>query len=235
MMGIKRLFGAEQAKKLAVSPELLLMMVGLLDLTQFNDVMMKAAMLVAFFGMFRKDNITIAKAEAFNPRSNLTRGDFRICGSKIWIRVGHSKVNQFGVRFHWVPLVAIPGSPLCPVRAVMDALAIDSGLSADSPMFLWRTTDLAPSRPMTHTNFVGRFKRLVKECGLDWTKYSGHSFRRGGATFAFNLGANPELIKYLGDWASEAYQRYQELSPNMRLALPIAMSEAIAADPMYFE
>ena len=62
-------------------------------------------------------------------------------------------------------------------------------------------------RAPVHNNFVGAFKKLVMAAGLDWTKYSGHSFRRGGATFAFNLGVNPELIQYLGDWASDAYKR----------------------------
>ena len=73
----------------------------------------------------------------------------------------------------------------------------------------------------------------MKKCGLDWKRYSGHSFRRGGATFAFNLGVNSELIQYMGDWASDAYQRYQEMSPAMRLALPLAMASAIQGDPLY--
>ena len=83
--------------------------------------------------------------------------------------------------------------------------------------------------PMTHSQFVGAFKKLVKAVGLNWTQYSGHSFRRGGATFAFKLGVNPELIKYLGDWASEAYQRYQEMPLAMRLSLPQTMAAAVAA------
>jgi len=185
-------------------------------------------MLVAFFGMFRKDNISVNKASAFNPRANLTRGDFLIRGSKIWVKVGHSKVNQFGARYHWVPLVAIPGSPLCPVTAVLAALALCPDLPDNAPMFMW--TVGSGVRPMTHSNFVGEFKRLVKYVGLDWTKYSGHSFRRGGATYAFNLGVNPELIQYVGDWASDAYKRYQEMSPQMRLALPQVMAAAVAQE-----
>ena len=155
MCGVKRLFGGAQEKKLAVSPELLVSMISLLDLSQFNDVMVRAAMLVAFFGMFRKDNISVAKASAFNPRANLTKGDFMIKGSRIWVRVGHSKVNQYGTRFHWVPLEPIPGSKLCPVTAVFAALALTPNASDDFPMFLWRSIPCAAAKPMTHTNFVG--------------------------------------------------------------------------------
>lgn len=233
MQGLKRLFGAEQSKKLAVSPELLLIMLGLMDFDDFNCVMLRAAMLTAFFGMFRKDNISVEKASAFNPRANLTRGDFIIKGTKVWVRVGHSKTNQFGRRFHWIPLVEIPGSKMCPVAAVRAALALYPELPGDAPMFLWKAAGSAEAKPMTHSNFVKAFKLYVKKAGLDWKSYSGHSFRRGGATFAFNLGVRPELIQYLGDWASEAYKRYQEMSPETRLELPQVMSEAIASDPLY--
>jgi len=44
--------------------------------------------------------------------------------------------------------------------------------------------------------------------GVDPAKYSGHSFRRGGATFAHRLGVDPLLIKRMGDWRSDAYRRY---------------------------
>jgi hypothetical protein len=81
---------------------------------------------------------------------------------------------------------------------------------------------------MTHSDFVNKFKELVAQCGLDWTQYSGHSFRRGGATFAFRLGIGCDHIKYLGDWASDAYQRYQEMSIETQLSLPRAMAEAVA-------
>jgi len=67
-------------------------------------------------------------------------------------------------------------------------------------------------RAPVHSNSVGAIKKLVKTAGLDWRKYSGHSFRRDGATFAFNPGVSPESIQYLGDWASYTYMRYQKMS-----------------------
>jgi integrase len=93
-------------------------------------------------------------------------------------------------------------------------------------MFLWKVGNKIS--PMTHTVFVGAFKRLVKLCGLDWAKYSGHSFRRGGATYCFNLGVSPELIKLLGDWKSDAYLLYDQTTDRRRLELPRAMAQAIS-------
>ena len=51
---------------------------------------------------------------------------------------------------------------------------------------------------------------------LDPADFSGHSLRRGGATFAFQCGIPSELIKLQGDWRSDAYMLY--------LTLPLADS-----------
>ena len=41
-----------------------------------------------------------------------------------------------------------------------------------------------------------------------------HSFRRGGATFAFRAGAPSEFIKAQGDWMSDAFLVYLVISPQ---------------------
>ena len=73
MRGIRRELGDVSVSKLAVTPTILLRMLQFLDLRCHNDTMVWAAMLLAFFGLFRKDNITVGKPNQFNPRSNLTR------------------------------------------------------------------------------------------------------------------------------------------------------------------
>ena len=227
LMGLKRLQGGESTRKLAVTPKMLLEFMLLLDFEDPNHVMVWGAMVVAFFGLFRKDNITVGKASAFNPRANLTVGDFSMKDDVMWVRVGHSKVIQFGERAHWVPLIRMQGHPLCPVRAAREVLLLHRALGSepDTPMFLWKVR--GKWAPMTHSAFVTSFKQLVAKSGLDWTKYSGHSFRRGGATYCFNLGVDHTLIKLLGDWSSDAYLLYDETTEARRLALPQAMAKAI--------
>ena len=44
-----------------------------------------------------------------------------------------------------------------------------------------------------------------------------HSFRRGGATFAFRAGTPAQFIKSQGDWASEAYLVYLVVSTDDKL------------------
>ena len=51
--------------------------------------------------------------------------------------------------------------------------------------------------------------------------------RRGGATFCSGLGVSGDLIKMLGDWKSDAYLLYDEVTVARRLELPRAMVKAI--------
>ncbi|KAK3243604.1 hypothetical protein CYMTET_46759 [Cymbomonas tetramitiformis] len=97
-----------------------------------------AAILVGFFGLFRKDNLTMGKAGAWNTRGALVRDDvlFHENGSVVWIRVRHSKTIQCGERHHWAPLRAVPGSLLCPVRALMRLMERTAGWPGDSALFV---------------------------------------------------------------------------------------------------
>jgi len=226
MRGIKRLNFDKVSRKLAVTPGMLLGFYKILDMSDPNDVVMWAAMLVAFFGLFRKDNISVGKEAAFNPRANLTRSDFIWHMNQLWVRVRHSKTNQFHQRCHWVPLLPIPGHPMCPVVAVMKAFAMYPEGDPKGPAFIWQ--EAGQTGPLRHNHFVTKFKWLVAQLGMDWSRYSGHSFRRGGAVFCFSIGACPDLVKALGDWTSNAYQVYDECTTARRLALPRAMSQAIA-------
>ena len=63
---------------------------------------------------------------------------------------------------------------------------------------------------LSRNKLVAITKRLIQELDLDLTLYSGHSFRRGGATTAATAGfAAWELIqKQIGRWNSDAYHRY---------------------------
>ena len=52
---------------------------------------------------------------------------------------------------------------------------------------------------------------LFKAC-MPLDNYSWHSFRRGSAVFAFELGLADSAVQLLGDWASPAFKRYLEFA-----------------------
>ena len=52
--------------------------------------------------------------------------------------------------------------------------------------------------------------------GISAEDFGSHSFRRRGATFAYTAGASGSLIKALGDWRSNTFMRYIEISMPKR-------------------
>ena len=73
---------------------------------------------------------------------------------------------------------------------------------------------------LTKSTFIHTFRGLLLKAGVpDIAAYTGHSFRRGGASWAFQAGIPGELIQVCGDWASDAYKKYLEFSMQNKLDL----------------
>ncbi|KAK3284370.1 hypothetical protein CYMTET_7971, partial [Cymbomonas tetramitiformis] len=126
------------------------------------------AILVGFYGLFSKDNLTVGKSQAWNARVALVREDvlFAVTGDVVWIRVRHSKIIQYGERY---PTRWSEG------RGKRGALV-----------------------PMTHAVLVAGLKKLAEQVGLDPPRYAGQSLRRGGATAALRLKVDKLYIKLQG-------------------------------------
>ncbi|KAK3234420.1 hypothetical protein CYMTET_55362 [Cymbomonas tetramitiformis] len=209
--------------------EELLRMAVVVNPNSFLEIVVFAAMLTTFFFFFRKDNVSVAKADAWNPRGHLVRSDvsFPVVEEgtrQVDIRVQHSKTIQAGERYHTVRAVEVPDSPICVVMALWRVWQMPN-LGPDGPLFC---TEDAKGRlkPLIHSVFVAGFRKLMARAGLDPAAYTCHSFRRGGATAAFKLQLQDALIQARGDWASECYKLYCDMDSAPQLILPSAIAAA---------
>ena len=62
--------------------------------------------------------------------------------------------------------------------------------------------------PVNRTEFAEWLARVITHCGLDSTKYQGHSFRIDAASHAAACGYSDSPIRLLGRWKSDAFKRY---------------------------
>ncbi|KAK3239314.1 hypothetical protein CYMTET_50750 [Cymbomonas tetramitiformis] len=122
----------------------------------------------------------------------------------------------------------VPGSPICPVTSLQRVME-GPGLGEDGPLFCIEDAK-GRLKPLTHSFFVSTFRKLAERAGLDPKAYSGHSFRRGGATAASGLAVADHLIQAHGDWASDCYKLYIDLGREQQLLLPSAMAEDLPSD-----
>lgn len=193
-------------RKLAITPPILRAIRTVLDLTMSFDATFWAACLVAFYSFFRKANLLPQSKEKFDDRLHLRRNDFSLFTWGAVMTVRWNKTIQFRQRTLLIPLPRVHSSPLCPLTALLHAFHHTRNADPYGPAFTYSEGSML--LPLTYNKFQSKLKMTLRSAGIDTDKYSGHSFRRGGATYAMRCGIPVELTKAQGDWKSNAYERY---------------------------
>ena len=76
----------------------------------------------------------------------------------------------------------------------------------------------------TRYSLVKLLNLCLSQARLDSVDYSWHSFRRGAAVFAFELGLADSAVQLLGDWSSSAFKNYLEFSFLKKVSVAEAIS-----------
>jgi len=201
-------------QKLPITPAILLRIREELDLTRPLHATLWAAFCVAFFSLLRKSNLVPKSQSSFDPAKHLTRRAIQVSGDCVVLRVTWSKTIQFRQKVLLLPLPELTGHPLCPKHAYLHMCNMIRA-PLDAPAFLVPSTGGGLTY-LTHDTLVKHLKTLLYAVGLPPSSYSGHSFRRGGATYAWHCGADPQVLKLLGDWSSDAFQAYLDCTFDQR-------------------
>ena len=212
LKGIRRAKGDLVHRKLPITPTILLKIRLGLNLTKPHDTLFWAACLVAFFGLFRKSNLAPKSSASFHKDKHFVVGDLNKCNLGLSLSVKWTKTIQCKERQFTVPLPFLPHHPLCPVTALMSLLLLHGRVDEKAPLFSLGTA----TSVLTQSAFVNKLHHTLTSVGLDASNYSGHSFRRGGASWAFEVGLPGEVIQSMGDWKSHAYLAYLEFDLNTK-------------------
>ena len=224
--GIQKEFGTAVKQKLPITPKILLQMKSLIDVTAPYWISFWAASLVAFYGFLRKSNVFYDPHLPPSDQKHIQRRDiiYRKPGIT-FIMLNHTKTIQFKERTLELPMPSIPNHPLCPVSAITTLLCSVPSIEPDQPAFMYCT----PSglKPLLYSEFIKDLKQLLSKLGYNSKDYSGHSFRRGGATWAMESGLPGEAIQILGDWQSETYRRYIDMNFSKRVGFMNRLSSCL--------
>ena len=123
------------------------------------------------------------------------------------------------------------GGPLCPDTAYSNHVVVTDypDMTTDDlpqPAFMY---DVKGKRvALSHSFFEKTIKQMLECIGERPQDFAGHSLRRGGASFAFLLGATIQQVMALGDWVSLAVLGYNETEVEFLQALPRRMASAAA-------
>ena len=224
MQGLKRRLAKVPFQVLPITPHILRDIFRHLDMRKTSDLALWCSFLVSFYGLLRKSN-AVPKSTTYNPTKVLIRRNLRVdlTSNLIYMYIGFSKTNQFGSRDLVVPLLGNDDPALDPVRHLKDLFSRVPA-HEDCPAFSY-----GPKSFINYSSLTNRLKSLLTKCGYDASLYSGHSFRRGGATFLHACGGSALMVQASGDWSSQCFTRYLFLSFSERLRSQALIARGISS------
>ena len=222
LQGLKRRLARTPFQVLPIDPTVLRLMYSKINLKRKEDLALWCSYLVAFYCLFRKANC-VPENSRYDANKILTRENIGIDKNerKVYIYVGFSKTNQYRKKDRCIPIPANDDPCLDLYRHIEQLYTlVEEPLTA--PAFTYGN-----GKFVTYDMFTKRLKQLLSSSGLNPDLYSGHSFRRGGASFLFSAGATQLMVQVLGDWSSMVYTRYLFLSAEDRMKAQQLIAEAI--------
>ncbi|SPO25992.1 uncharacterized protein UTRI_03357 [Ustilago trichophora] len=198
--GFKRLVGAPlPVAKLPITLPLLRQLVRALYTTcpsRHDRRMFRAAFCLAFACFLRSGELTW-EAEGPNVLT-VAAVSFAQDHSHVTVTLQASKTDPF----RQGATLTAPAVNLstCAVSALR---VICYHREPQQPLFM-----LDGGQPFTCASFVAMLCRCLQACSIPPALYSGHSFRRGAATWAASNGVDADTIRGLGRWQSDCFRRY---------------------------
>jgi hypothetical protein len=188
-----------------------------------------AAILVAFFCFLRKSNYTTHTSTSFNVDKDLTMSKLIKVGNRFAIKLTHTKTIQYQQREIVIWLPNFPDSDICPTRALTRMLKLRRThwyheITQTCPLF----AQDRKGTPLAITTFRAFLEKSLTSVGVNTAQISPHSLRRGGTTFAFECGCDRACIKLQGDWLSDAYLIYMDVTDRIKQTTVQKMERALS-------
>ena len=222
LQGLKRRLARTPFQVLPIDPSVLRLMYRGINIKKKADLALWCSFLVAFFCLFRKAN-TVPKNVKFDPNCILTRENIGIDRTEkiVYVYVGFSKTNQYRKKDRCIPIPR-NDDPCLDLYRHIDLLFSSVDADSQDPAFTYGKNTF-----VNYYTFTKRLKELLSKSGLEPSLYSGHSFRRGGASFLFSIGGSQLMVQVLGDWSSMVYTRYLYMSADDRMSSQVLIADAI--------
>ena len=235
LKGIKKTRSAPTGKRAPITVDLLDAMVRVLAKGYFGsylDSMLQTVFLVAFFGFMRCGEFT-CKTDHFDYNNGLALADVKLnmAHKDLSITLRSSKTDHCkkGVTIRLYPQRK---QILCPVQAVDRYMLHRSVISRNpkGPFFI-----MPSGGPLTRSEFIALLQSVLQHLGRARQDIKPHSFRIGAATSAAAAQVPDYLIKVLGRWSSDSYQRYIRTSSVVVAAAQTDMGNLVTSATSHWQ
>ena len=136
-----------------------------------------------------------------------------------------AKTMQTSGQVQVVQLPQLNDPMLCPVSAFKKYLA---SVPTEKNLPLFQISVKQQWQPLTAFKARSFLRLAVTSIGLDPKVYTFHSFRRSGASLAFNHDVDLNKIKQHGNWKSDAIWTYLRNTPKAASTIPTTFAKLIS-------
>ena len=213
--GLKRVMDHKVKQAAPITPEILLRMSRVVDYTSQVDMVVWVGTLLGFTMFLRKSNLVLDSMVTFNPQMQFRQQDFNLTGplTAMMAEIMWAKNLQFKQKVLRLPVLPVENKAICPVMWVHYMIQQVPALPQDAALTIWVDGQKVA---LSANQLIARLRKWLKLIKENDQEYSLHSLRRGGAMFAYQCNIEGEMIKRLGNWASDAYKRYIDISMDDR-------------------
>ena len=172
-----------------------------LNKSDFQRCLYSAMFLLAFYGFFRIGELAAKSAGCAASVVQFKDLTFLVHNGQprmIKIIITTFKHNTIKQPFE-ILIERKDTLPFCPVQIMVEYCKTRGALPG--PLFCQPNLT-----PVTVYQFHTELSRCLKFCGLDTSRYKGHSFRIGAASHAADMGFSDAQIRTLGRWKSDAFR-----------------------------
>ena len=182
--------------------------------------MYKCLYLLAYFGFLRISNLVPSSFKKFSISKHLCRADILVQNTDMIVIVKWSKTLQATNQGSYIVLPRLENQLLCPCKN-FERMHSAFPTLPNAPCF--------SSKKLCITEYMVRkhLKNILNSLGLDTDIFSFHTFRRSGATLAYNLDVSLESIRRHGTWKSDAVNTYIVDDPHKATGVARAFQTSI--------
>ena len=209
-----------------VTPELLLKLSKVVNYANQVEMVAWVGVLLGFYLFLRKSNLVPDTMDTFDREQQFCRADINLLGlnKAMMIEIRWSKTIQHKQKVLRLPVLPANNKAICPVFWVHYMVNKVPAGPLDPVLALKVDRQITA---LSANQLIYRLRKWLLLLGQDSSIYSLHSLHRGGATFTYQANLEGKMIKLLGDWASDTYKRYVDVSMDKRYDSMKAFVEAL--------
>lgn len=183
-----------------------------LVLSKPRDAAIWAAALIAFWGQCRLGELLGSSrrkhdSENLPSRSSLAQPDTNGIRTLTLPRTKTKRAS--GDTVH----ITSQEAPINPEQAIKNHFRVNHSVDSHDHLFAFHVPELDMIHCLTKEVFVERCNEIWSDQGFE--RFTGHSFRIGGTSTLLHNGVDPNIVKELGRWSSDAFFKYWRDLPTI--------------------